>query len=387
MRLRTGRTTIQVPVLPVLAVLAVLFLLFFAMRLGRVDASEVGIVVNNLTGKISARMDPGSFFYNSLYSDLYLIEKTQKTLQMRSVNSEDVRIKTRDGADVRLDVEVNYRLLPDEKTILDKVVPESGVEKVWLLSPGSRRNRASRRLIEAYQAKWIRDYSRSIVRYVFGQLSTEEFYESAKRTEKARDSEKELNRLLHAHGIDVMKVVPDKFRFYEEYETKIREKKEANQEAEKQKDLARAASEDQKRQEVEATKAAEVEIEKIKGTLERDRIEAEATAIKIKKSADAYAIKARIEAEARFYQAERSAKAVLVKAKSEAEALENLVRALEGEGGRNLVMRELADKLRNASIEGLPYATSGLVQKVSVEDDKKAQNASAAKRSAGGRKQ
>ncbi|HMQ23283.1 MAG TPA: hypothetical protein PKE00_12385, partial [Planctomycetota bacterium] len=199
--------------------------------------------------------------------------------------------------------------------------------------------------------------------------------------------EKELNRLLHPHGIEVLKVVPDKFRFYEEYERKIREKKEANQEAQKQQDLARAALQDQKRQEVEATKTAEVEIERIKGTLERDRIEAESEAIKIRKTAEAYAIKTKIEAEALFYQAEREAKGTLVKAKAEAEALQNLVTALAGEGGRNLVLRELADKLKNASIEGVPYATNALVQKVSVDSkdgDTKGRDIGATRATTGG---
>ncbi|MCA8968636.1 MAG: hypothetical protein KDC95_02590 [Planctomycetes bacterium] len=381
MRVRAGRTNISIPILPALAIFAIVLGVFLSMRLGRVDASAIGIRVNNLTGNITLRLEPGSFFYNSLYEDYYQIDKTQKTLQMRSETAEDVRIKTRDGADVRLDVEVNYRLLLEEPTILQRVIPESGVDKV--VTRGDHRG-AANQVLEAYQHKWIRDYSRSIVRYIFGQLSTEEFYESSKRTEKARESEKELNRLLHQHGIDVTKVVPDKFRFYEEYELKIREKKEANQEAEKQQDLARAAVEDQKRQEVEATKNAEVEIEKIKGTLERDRIEAEAEAIKIQKTAEAYAIKTKIDAEARYYQAEREAKGMLAKAKAEAEALQNLVNALAGEGGRNLVLRELADKLRNASIEGVPYATSSLIQKVSVDNEAAARAAAARTQNSGG---
>lgn len=384
MRVRAGRTNIQVPVLPAVAILVILLGVFLSMRLGRVDASDIGVRVNNITGAVTLVMEPGSFFYNSLYEDFYQIEKTQKTLQMRSEGNEDVRIKTRDGADVRLDVEVNYRLLLEEAVIRDRVIPESGIDKI---ADGRRSGNRSMDALEAYQHKWIRDYSRSIVRYIFGQLSTEEFYESSKRTEKARESEKELNRLLHPHGIEVLKVVPDKFRFYEEYERKIREKKEANQEAQKQQDLARAALQDQKRQEVEATKTAEVEIERIKGTLERDRIEAESEAIKIRKTAEAYAIKTKIEAEALFYQAEREAKGTLVKAKAEAEALQNLVTALAGEGGRNLVLRELADKLKNASIEGVPYATNALVQKVSVDSkdgDTKGRDIGATRATTGG---
>ena len=86
------------------------------------------------------------------------------------------------------------------------------------------------------------------------------------------------------------------------------------------------------------------------------------------RGADAYAYTARIEADAGFYQAEREAKGILAAAKAEAEGLTNLVKALEGEGGRNLVLRALAGRLQQAEIEGLPYATSPVVQKFILED-------------------
>ena len=163
-------------------------------------------------------------------------------------------------------------------------------------------------------------------------------------------------------------MVPDKFVFYEEYETKIRQKKEADQEVEQQKALALAAIEDQKRQEVEAEKRAEVELERIKGILEKAKIEAEAEAVKVSRGADAYAYTTRIEADAAFYQAERESKGILAAATAEAEGLTNMVKALEGEGGRNLVLRALAGRLQQAEIEGLPYATSPVVQKLILED-------------------
>jgi hypothetical protein len=343
---------------------------FMAMRLGRVDASDVGVLINNLTGTVTVQMEPGSFFYNGWTTDLHTIDKTLHTLRMRSENGEEVRIKTIDGTDVTLDVEVNYRLLLDEQTIKGKIVPEAGVGHYSddSLHTSSRRGPRVAGLVEAYQAKWIRDYSRSVIRYVFGTLTAEEFYNNAtKRDEKARDAEKELNRLLHPHGVDVVKVVPDRFRFYEEYETKIREKKEADQEKEQQLEMAKTAVENQKRQEVEATKTAEVEIENIKGVLQKAKITAEGEAIKLVKEGEAYAYKTKVDADAEFYQAEREAKGILASATAEAEGLTNLVKALSGEGGRNLVLRALADSLRQATIEGIPYSTSSVVQKVAVE--------------------
>ncbi len=366
MKLRLKRREIQLPpVIPIVAVLVAVTVAYMATRVGNVTASEVGILINNLTGNVSVRMEPGSFFYNSITTDAYTIDKTVNTLRMRSDSDEDVRIKTSDGSDVRLDVEVNYSLLLDEKTIRERVIPETGITPV--ATSARARQRGERPFLEAYQAKWVRDYCRSIVRYVFGTLTTEEFYNASMRDEKALESERELNRLLNEHGILVLKVIPDKFRFYDEYERKIREKKEADQEVEKQKELAKAAIEDQKRKEVEATKSAEVEVERIKGQLERIRIEALGKAITVRKQAEAYAYTTKVEGDAALYGAERTAQATIAAAQAEAESLANLVKALEGDGGRVLVMRALASALASARVDGVPYATSPVIQKLQID--------------------
>jgi len=232
------------------------------------------------------------------------------------------------------------------------------------------RRRRSYTLEEAWQAKWIRDYSRAVIRYVFGSLETETFYDAAKREEKARESERELNKLLNPHGIRVTKVIPDRFRFYEEYEKAIRDKKEADQEVEKQKALAKAAIEKQGKEIVLIEKKAEVEIAKIKGILQEQLLAAEGRVLEVKRAAEAYAYRRKVEADAAYYKAEREAKGILAAAEAEAKALTNLVAALQGEGGRNLVLRALAERLRNARIEGQPYATSSLIQKLQLEADK-----------------
>jgi len=324
-------------------------------------------MINNLTGKVTLRMQSGSFFFNDLISDLYTVDKTLHTLRMSAANGEDVRIKTRDGSDVRLDVEVNYSLLMDEKTILSKVLDESGVktfpvERGQVFGKGGETPHE-----EAYERKWIRDYSRSIVRQVFGELLTNDFYDAGKRDAKARQTETALNKLLQPHGIEVAKVVPDTFTFYEEYESLIKAKKAADQEVDKQKQDKLTAESEQKKRVAEAEAALKVEVATIKGKLERDQIEAQGEAIKAKKAAEAYSYETKVGADASFYQAERQAKGILAKAKSEATALQNLVKALAGEGGRKLVLRQIAEALRKARIEGLPYATNATIQKVTVD--------------------
>jgi uncharacterized membrane protein YqiK len=220
---------------------------------------------------------------------------------------------------------------------------------------------------EAYERKWVRDFARSVVREVFGELETGEFYNAQLRDSKARETEVRLNELLRPHGLEVTKVVPDTFSFYAEYEELIRLKKAKEQEVEQQKQEKKTALTDQTKQVAQADAQLKVEIAVIKGQLEKAVITAEAEAVRVQKESEAYAYTTKIGADAEFYQMEREAKAVLAQAKSEVEALQNLVAAMKGQGGLNLVMREVAQALQKARIQGKPYSTNNTIQKVSVE--------------------
>ncbi|PIE22435.1 MAG: hypothetical protein CSA62_12535 [Planctomycetota bacterium] len=368
------KLTLPIPIL--LAGFFVLIFLFLSMRIGRVSASDIGILINNMTGKVTVRMEPGSFFYNDLISDLHTINKTLRTMRMNKSDNDHVRIKTRDGSDVEMDVEINYRLLLDEKTIREAVLSESGVK-----ATGELRRRFGMDEVEggeAYERKWVRDFARSVVREVFGELATGEFYNAELRNSKARETEVRLNKLLEPHGLVVTKVVPDTFSFYEDYEKLIRLKKAKEQEVQQQKQGKKTALTDQDKQVAEADAKFKVEIAVIKGQLKKAIIAAEAEAVRIKKESEANAYTTKIGADAEFYQMEREAKALLAQANAEVEALKNLVAALEGQGGLNLVMRQVAEALKRARIQGKPYSTSNTIQKVSV--DRAATNAAGATR-------
>ena len=355
-----------------IAALVILGVLLTTVRVDSIQPNEVGVLINNFTGNISVRTQSGSFFYNGLTTDVHKIDKTVKTLVMRERDGEALQIKTRDGSNVTLDVEINYAIVPTEKSVKEKLIVESGVGQVPIRSSSRDRRGRVRRTVsgyeERYQSKWIREYSRAVIRYVFGELSTKDFYNASMRDAKTRKAKDELDKILRKHGLQVIKVVPDKFSFYPEYEVKIREKKDADQEYDNQLEQAKTQLQIQEKEKVQAEKAADVKIEETRGKLAQKQIKAEAEAIQVQKDSEAYAIKTRIEADAGFYQAERQAKGILAAAKSEAEGLTNLANALEGDGGRNLVLRALAERLKLAQIDGLPYATSGLIQKVSVED-------------------
>ena len=254
-----------------------------------------------------------------------------------------MRIKTVDGSNVYLDLTVTYKMLPGEENVTNLVL-NSG-------------------LGEAYKHKWVRDYSRSVCRAVFGELTTEEFYDATKRDEKAMAAQQEMNGLLLPFGLEVERVIAEKFRFHEDYEKKIREKKLADQEVEEQMSKANAALQNQKFREVQATKIKDVDIATFDGKMRQLIVEATAQAEKTVKEAEAYVIQTRRGADARYYEMEKNAQAILATKKAEAEATAKMAQALDGEGGRNIVKLEYTGRLKNMAVTGQPFTVSGRTER------------------------
>jgi hypothetical protein len=361
------RRPFSLPVLPFVALAVLVIGSLLTMRIGRIQGSEVGVLINNLTGTIEVRTEPGALVYNGLITDFWAIDNSLQTIKM--VDNEGVNIKTVDGADVTLDVEINYRLLQDPVVLRDKVVPECGIGTVRVeVGTIDARGRRIARIenVEAYKAKWMRDFARSIIRYKFGELKTDHVYDASARAQKATEAVAEFNRLLNPHGIEISQVIPDKFHFYAEYEEKIAEKKAADQESQSQREKARAATEDQARQEAEAHAQAIVEIETAKGELRKELLAAEAQAKKTVVAAQAYLYEAKTKADAELFRAKNTARSVLAQAEATAQGMRQLATSLSGEGAINLVKLAYARALSEAEISGQPFAKDPVVQKVDV---------------------
>ena len=321
----------------------ILFIAFVAanIRIARVAGSEIGIKINDISGAIDVVSESGTVIYNGLISSFYLIDTADQRLEMTADTQrgdrrqqDDLRIKTIDGSDVYVDLTINYGVSRDK---VDVVALTSG-------------------LGDAYKLKWVRDYSRSICRTVFGEMTTEEFYDASIREEKANQAREELNDLLNPFGLEVRKVIPEKFRFHQEYEEKIKAKKLADQEVEEQISKANAAQQDQIFRTVEATKKKEVFLATIDGQMEQLIVQASANADKSIKEAEAYAVGTIKGADAQYYGMEKNAEAITAKKAAEAEALEKLASAMAGEGGRNIVKMEYAQRLKQMNVSGQPYS-------------------------------
>ncbi|GAX61702.1 membrane protease subunits [Candidatus Scalindua japonica] len=304
-----------------------------------IQADEVAVIINNITGHIKAIDRAGAVIYYPFIQDLYILDKQEQKEPMTSSNiSEDfpqgnpIILKTRDGGDVSIDLIIQYKLLSN---LANKIVQDTGIG-------------------EEFKEKWIWDYARTICRYEFGELSISEFPDSVKRMEKIKTSEKELNKLLNPHGIFVTSLTFIDYRYYREYAEKIHERRLADKEVEEQVQRASAAEKNQDRVVTEETKKLDVAISRFRGTLHQMEIDARAEADKIKDAGRAYLIKAFLDADADYDRLEKEAASILAVKKAEAEGIYALKKALEGAGGRNLVKMEYARRLRKATIIGTP---------------------------------
>lgn len=306
------------------------------IRIGRVTGEEVGILLDRISGKITVISQPGARIYNGITGDFYVLEKTLQTLDM--TGDKNLKIKTIDGSDVYIDLKVQYKINAD---MADTVIQASG--------PGDN-----------FKLKWTHDYVRTLARNFLGELTTEEFYDSSKRDAQVVLTHQEANRRLNAFGIIIDSIViPQKPRFYKEYEEIIKEKKLADQAVLEEQSKALAAQQRQLRQIVEETNKKNVAIEQFAGEMRQKLIKTMAGGERARKQADAYYDKTTIGAGAGLYKSRKEAEGILALKKAEAKGIEALKVALEGEGGRNMVKLEYARKLRQIAITGQPFTLEG----------------------------
>jgi regulator of protease activity HflC (stomatin/prohibitin superfamily) len=341
-------------ILVLIALVGLTVLIIFTFRVQRVSGTEVGIKVNNVTGEITVIAESGTNIYNGLLNSFHLLDMTVQRLEMVSQTGrgqrsgrDDLRIKTVDGSDVFLDLTINYQLRRD---MVEEIVTTSGLE-------------------DAYKYKWVRDYSRSVCRNVFGEMTTEEFYDASVRNVKAQKAMTELNLLLKPYGIEISSVIAEKFSFHKEYEERIRAKKLADQEVEEQISKANAARQKQIFRVVEATKKKEVVIASYTGEMEKLIVEANANAERDVRQAEAYVIDTQLGADATYYQRDKNAQAIWVKAKAEGEALTAMAEAYAGVGGINLIKRAYASKIGTMQITGQPFTIESKTERLSYQQE------------------
>lgn len=317
-----------------------------------IAADEVAVIVNNLTGGVKLINRAGALLYYPFIQDIYVLDKRVQVLKMTAAEIDEkhpqgnpVTIKSIDGGDVVLDLQIQYTLNPDDAV---HIIKNTGVGDI-------------------FKQKWLYDYARTICYYCYGELTLDEFPIASKRDIKAQNARNEINKMLEPHGFIVTSIDLTDYRYYREYAEKIQERRLADKEVEEQKTRASAARENQRRVVVEETKKLEVEVARFRGELDKRIMDARGSAEAKKQDAEAYLIRIRFEADAEFERLARDSEAILATVKTEAEGVRLLRNALDGDGGRNLVRLEYAKRLKQAIVRSTPIIRQGIETPQSIQ--------------------
>lgn len=304
-----------------------LLVLIFALQgcaLYSTQSTEVGVRVRKvgLMGKkgVDKRVyAPGATYFflpfiNAWYTFDTKLQNIEMTFQANRgdlPSRDDLLFKTVDGNDISLDVIVSYRINPDKAFEIVQFVAKNDQE---------------------LRKKVVRIIARSRPRDIFGELSTEEFYNAESRANKAEDAKRILNQILEPFGVIVERVLTKDYRFNQAYQKAIEDKKVADQRTQQFKSATKAKVEEYKRKLEEAKGEVNEIIAKADGVFNRSKIEA-----------DAY-----------YNQQAKLAQAILAEGRAQAQGIRKMNQALAGSGGDVMVKLELAKALKNKRIVLLP---------------------------------
>jgi regulator of protease activity HflC (stomatin/prohibitin superfamily) len=295
------------------------------------DANEVGVLTRKFTlvgsrGVQPETYAPGAthFFFPPFSTDWHTFETKLQNLRMKATQdgerrgrrSDDIEFKTVDGNDISVDVTVAWRIAPEKAPHLLQKVARSTKE---------------------VEDKLVRPAARALVRDALNVLRSEDFYTADKRFAAAEEARKLLEEALLPEGVIVEQVILQEHRFNPEYEKVIREKKLAEQTAEKLRSEAQAAAEEAKRN-----------LESAKGTVSQKLAEAQGLLARTRLAADAELVRATNEAEA-----------ILKEAEARAKGIEKENAALAGAGGRTMVKLRIAEALHGKQIIFMPSGRNG----------------------------
>jgi regulator of protease activity HflC (stomatin/prohibitin superfamily) len=252
-------------------------------------------------------------------TDLQVIEFADSATEVRSIGTDRLRIEpsvevnTSDGSKVSVDVTVLYRIVE-----AFTVMQQSG--------PG--------RLFEsnAVIPKTIAALKKNL-----GEMVAEDFYDVHRRVEKQNAAKKQVLDELREKGIVIDQVLIRQYRYNGEYQAQIEEKKIQDQLVFTRVSEAEAARGLAKKQEIEATGRANVEVEKQRGEAEMTQLRAEADT----------------------YSRKRVAEGDLLVKLSTARGTELENNAYRGTGSSNLIGLEMAEVLKGLDVIVVPAGGKG----------------------------
>jgi regulator of protease activity HflC (stomatin/prohibitin superfamily) len=302
------------------------------------ESTEVGVMTakwHPLHGRgVQEEIQPpgGTYFMVRPAWDWHVYDIGLQNLEMLRERGEgarrgddSLRFKTVDGNDVSVNVTIAWTIAPERSPYLLRFV-------------GSSTNEVEEKL--------VRPVSRTMVRDVLNQLTSEMYYQADKRFAMAEEAKRRLNVVLAEEGILIENVLLGEHKFNATYEQTIRDKKVAEQEGARLISETRAAREEMTR-----------DLERAKGTVGQQIEQALGEASKRK-----------LEADAIYFERQRQAEAILTEKRALAEGLTERARAMSGAGGEAMVKLKVAEALRGKKIIFIPAGSGMDLRNTDVND-------------------
>jgi regulator of protease activity HflC (stomatin/prohibitin superfamily) len=265
--------------------------------------------------------------WNLFDSTVQTLEMTKDPRQGDLKSQDDVRVQSADGYAVSVDVTVKFR------------IQEGMAHKVYQNTGGG----------DEYK-RVVRNEAQEACMGLFGQMKTEDFYNSEIRRKKADEVQLRLAESLEDNYIEAIDVLIRDVAFDPEYESKIRLKKLADQEVELNKSMAEAAKMKGKTEVTEAETGRLVKVigEEKKAAIITMQAETDLTIAKISAEANRYAEEKKADADLIKAQREADGDLLVKTAEADGERLRN--KALVGSGGGTMVALEAARNLKLSDI-------------------------------------
>src|SRR5512140_780875 len=331
---------------------ALVLLVLVTRSCATVEAGQVAVRINNLTGGTEVITQPGLILQLPFgIHDVFIMDVTPQTFHLRGQENKsalevrELDVRAADGSSFAFnDTTLLFRAIPGHA---DETLRDSGTGHAYY--------------------EWMLPYARAILRDEFGRESTISVSNPTSFAQAEGRAKQRLNKLLGEHGIEVTSIVTPRPRFSKEYEDLIESRNQTeNQLAVIDSELSRAKTErDRKLAEVERdqnkivqTKRAELENTLATAVTAQTQTHREVDTYKIEKVASG--------------QASRSAN------KSKADELKGQLdaqyasRRAEIDAFRNQpverVMQRLGERLKGVTIEIQPFRNDGSPTRVQLEN-------------------
>jgi membrane protease subunit HflC len=317
-----------------------------------VDAGQVAVRVNNITGSMEVITQPGLILRLPFgVHSVYMLDVSPQTFHLRGqenkgpLEARELTVRASDGSLFAF----------NDTTLLFRAIPTKG--DLTLRDSG---------LDHAYY-EWMRPYARSILRDEFGRESTISVSDPTSFGQAEERAKKRINTLLGHHGIEVTSIVTPRPRFTKEYEDLIEARNQTeNQLAVIDSELARAKTErDRKLAEVERdqnkiiqTKRAELETTLATAVTAQVETHRQVDTYKIEKLAAGQASRSASQGKAEELKGQLAAEYAGKKAEIDAFRNQPVER----------VMERLGERLEGSTIQIQPFKNDGSPQRVQLEN-------------------